>query len=162
MSGREWALLTHLSGVVLLFSGLAVAAAALEGARKRERAAEVAALLGLTRTGVVLVAAGVLVVLFSGLWLIEVTDGAYSLSDGWILATLALLAASVVLGAVGGRRPKRARLAAERLDRDGATALGADVRALLDDGVSRAVNYAAGLCIVAGLVLMVWKPELTR
>ena len=51
MTEREWALLFHLAGVVLLFSGLILAAAALAAARRREVAGEIAALLGLTRFG---------------------------------------------------------------------------------------------------------------
>ncbi|HET9325006.1 MAG TPA: hypothetical protein VFO03_14105 [Gaiellaceae bacterium] len=45
MTEREWALLLHLSGVVLLFGGTMVAAAALAGARRRDRPGEIAALL---------------------------------------------------------------------------------------------------------------------
>ena len=61
MTEAEWALLCHLAGVILLFSGLAVAAVALAGARRRDAPAEIAALLGLTRIGVALVAGGGLV-----------------------------------------------------------------------------------------------------
>jgi hypothetical protein len=156
---REWALLFHLSGVVLLFSGIAVAAAAEHGARGRERPAEIAALLGLTRLGVALVAAGALVAVGTGLWLIEASDGLYSLGDGWIAGALGLLVLAFVLGALGGQRPKRARLLATRLAGESDTASG-ELRALLDDRHSRALNYAAGLCVVAGLVIMVWKPGL--
>jgi hypothetical protein len=60
VTDREWALLFHLVGLVLLFSGLTLAAAALAAARRREHPGEIAALLGLTRSGVVLVAAGAL------------------------------------------------------------------------------------------------------
>jgi uncharacterized membrane protein YidH (DUF202 family) len=54
----EVALFLHLVGVVTLFAGMAVAAVGLAAARRRERAPEIALLLGLTRIGVVLVAAG--------------------------------------------------------------------------------------------------------
>ena len=84
MSERDWALLLHLAGVVLLFSGMMVAAVAHAGARRLSRAGEIAALLGLTRTGVALVAAGALVLVGSGFWLIEASNGFYSLGDGWI------------------------------------------------------------------------------
>jgi hypothetical protein len=156
---REWALLFHLSGVVLLFSGIAVAAAAEQGARRRERPGEIAALLGLTRFGVALVAAGALVIVGTGLWLIEASNGAYSLGDGWIAGALGLLALAFLLGALGGQRPKQARLLATRPAGENDTVRG-ELRALLDDRRSRALNYAAGLCIVAGLVIMVWKPGL--
>lgn len=107
MTQREWALLLHLAGVVLLFSGLILAAAALAAARRREVAGEIAALLGLTRLGVVLVAAGALLLVGTGLWLVEIWDGVYSLGDGWIAASLGLLALSFVLGALGGQKPSR-------------------------------------------------------
>ena len=90
MTEREWALLFHLAGVVLLFSGLILAAAALAAARRREVAGEIAALLGLTRFGVALVAAGALLLVGTGLWLVEVWDGAYALGDVWIAASLGL------------------------------------------------------------------------
>jgi hypothetical protein len=70
---RDWALLLHLAGLVLLFSGMTVAALAHAAARRHARAAEIVALLGLTRAGVALVAAGPLVLVGSGLWLIEVS-----------------------------------------------------------------------------------------
>lgn len=155
MTEREWALLVHLAGVVLLFSGIAVAAVAHEGARRHTRPGEVAALLGLTRTGVFLVASGGLLIVGSGFWLIEVSNGLYSLGDGWIAGALGLLVLAFVLGAVGGQRPKRAR----RLSHQGEP-LAEELRALLDDPLSRAFNYAAALAVIAALVIMVSKPGL--
>jgi hypothetical protein len=105
---REWALLFHLAGVVLLFSGLILAAAALAAARRREVAGEIAALLGLTRFGVVLVAAGALLLVGTGLWLVEIWDGAYSLGDGWIAASLGLLALSSSARSADRSRSRRA------------------------------------------------------
>ena len=151
MTEREWALLFHLAGVVLLFSGLVLAASALAAARRREVAGEIAALLGLTRFGVVLVAAGALLLVGTGLWLVEIWDGVYSLGDGWIAASLGLLALSFVLGAIGGQRPKQARKLAERGG-------GTELRRLLDDRRSDVFNYPAALAVIAALVLMVWKP----
>lgn len=159
MTEREWALLLHLIGVVLLFSGMTVAAVAHEGARRRERPGEVAALLGLTRRGVFLVAAGGVVLVGSGLWLIELSDGVYSLGDGWIAGALGLLVLAFVLGAAGGQRPKRARRLAARAAEEGEVCA-EELRALLDDPLSRALNYAAALAVTAALVIMVWKPGL--
>jgi hypothetical protein len=48
----------HILGVLLFVSGIVVAGAAFEVARRRQRPSEVALLLGLTRVGVVLVAIG--------------------------------------------------------------------------------------------------------
>lgn len=103
MTDREWALLFHLVGVVLLFSGMTVAAVALEGARRRERPGEIAALLGLTRTGVALVAAGALVLVGSGLWLIEVSKLA-ALVRHHDPAELAVLGCVLALSGFAGRQ----------------------------------------------------------
>ena len=151
MTDREWALLFHLVGVVLLFSGLTLAAAALVAARRREAPGEIAALLGLTRSGVALLAAGALLLVGTGLWLVEIWDGVYSLGDGWIAGSLGLLLLSFVLGAIGGQRPKQARRLAE-------AGGGEELRRLLDDRRSDAFNYAAAIAVTAALVLMVWKP----
>ncbi|HEU6446387.1 MAG TPA: DUF2269 family protein [Gaiellaceae bacterium] len=159
MTEREWALLLHLSGVLLLFAGMTVAAVAQAGARRREAPGEIAALLGLTRVGVALVAAGALVIVGGGLWLIEASSGVYSLGDGWIAGSLGLLALSFVLGAIGGRRPKRARRLAAQLARD-RDEPPEELRALLDDRLSDAFNYGAAIAVIAALVLMVWKPGL--
>lgn len=159
MTEREWALLLHLSGVVLLFAGTTVAAVAHAAARRHERPSEIAALLSLTRVGVALVAAGALLVVGSGLWLIEVSNGFYSLGDGWIAGAFGLLVLSFVLGAAGGQRPKRARRLAERLAAGGEGRV-EDLRELLDDPASNALNYAAALAMIAALVIMVWKPGL--
>jgi uncharacterized membrane protein len=156
---RDWALLLHLAGALLLFSGMTVAAAAQLGARRRTHPGEIAALLGLTRTGVAFVAAGAVVVIGSGLWLIEVSNGFYSLGDGWIAGALGLLVLAFVLGAIRGQRSKRPRLLAERLAREGGEA-SSDLRVLLDDRLSLAFNYAAALLVVAALMIMVWKPGL--
>jgi uncharacterized membrane protein len=154
---RDWALLLHLAGVVLLFSGMILAGFALAAARRRERPGEIAALLGLTRSGVALVTAGGLLLVASGLWLIEATGEVYSLGDGWIAGSLGLLVLAFVLGAAGGQRPKRARQLATGLGRDDRET-GEDLRRLLDRGASDAFNYAAALAVIAALVLMVWKP----
>jgi uncharacterized membrane protein len=108
---------------------------------------------------VALVAAGGVVLVGSGLWLIEVSNGFYSLGDGWIAGALGLLVLAFVVGAIGGQRPKRARLLAERLAAGNETSP-VELRALLDDRLSLALNYAAALLVVAALVIMVWKPGL--
>lgn len=159
MTEHDWALLLHLVGVVLLFSGMSLAAVAQVAAHRRERPAEIAALLGLPRTGVVFVAAGGLLVVGSGLWLIEVSNGFYSLGDGWIAGALGLLVLAFVVGAIGGQRPKRARLLAERLAQEGKNK-STELESLLDDSLSLALNYTAAALVVTALVIMVWKPGL--
>jgi len=63
----------------------------------------------------------------------------------------------VVAGAAGGRRPKRARLVAEQLAWPGGPP-SRELRALLDDRLSRAANASAGLLLLAIVGLMVFKP----
>jgi hypothetical protein len=61
------------------------------------------------------------------------------------------------LGGVGGRRPKQARLLASRLVEQDAGSNG-ELRALLDDRVSRAENYVSLLLVPVIIALMVFKP----
>jgi uncharacterized membrane protein len=146
----EVALFLHLVGVVTLFAGMAVAAVGLAAARRRERAEEIALLLGLTRIGVVLVAAGLLLAVACGFWLLGVTE--FDLGDAWVATALGLVVAGAILGALGGQRPKRARLLAE----GGADA--PELRRLLGDPLSLWLNAAAAAAYLAVLALMVWKP----
>lgn len=154
MTPYDAALLLHLLGVIGFFSGIAIAGAAQLAALRRERPGEIAAVLGLARTGVLLVGAGTALVLVSGLWLIEETG--HSVGDGWVLLSLALLVVAGVLGAVGGGKAKRARRLAEQQG-DVASADPA-VAALLRDRVSLAANALATIAALAILVLMVWRP----
>jgi uncharacterized membrane protein len=145
------ALFLHLLGVVTLFSGMAVAAAGLGVARRRERPSEIALLLGLTRIGVVLVGAGLVLAVACGFWLLDLTE--FDLGDAWVEAALALVVLGAVLGSFGGRRPKQARRLAERRDD-----VDAELRRLLDDPLSLWLNAGAAAAYLAVLALMVWKP----
>ena len=138
-------------GVVTLFAGMAVAAVGLGTARRRERPEEIVLLLGLTRIGVVLVGAGLVLAVGCGFWLLDVTE--FDLGAAWVEAALGLVVLGAVLGSLGGRRPKRARLLAERR-----TVLDPELRRLIDDPLSLWLNGAAAAAYVAVLALMVWKP----
>ena len=152
---QDAALFFHLLGAFLFVAGMVLAGAAFEAARRRQTAVEIALLLGLTRVGVVLVASGTLLVLGSGLWLVHLGDWGYG--AGWVDAAIGLLAATVLLGALGGRRPKRARKLAARLAAERAPA-SAELRALLNDRTTLALNYLSVVLLLAIIVLMVWKP----
>lgn len=155
MTSYDYALLFHLVAVIGFFAGVAVAAAAQLGAWRLERPGEVAAVLRLARNGVLLVALAAILLFVSGLWLIEETG--HSLGDGWIAVSLLLLVVSAALGAIGGRKPKRARQLAERSTED--AQLDPEIRALLRDRGGLVANALAFAAAFAILVLMVWRPD---
>ena len=155
MTSYDFALLLHLLAVIAFFAGIAVAAAAHRAAGRLERAGEVAAVLGLARTGVLVVAVAIVLVLVSGLWLIEETG--QSLGDSWLALSLVLLLAAALLGAVGGRKPKQARLLAERQTPEDPA--DTEIAALLGDRTGLAANLLATAAAFAILVLMVWRPD---
>ena len=149
------ALFFHLLGAFAFVAGTIVAGVAFETARRKATAAEIALLLSLSRIGVLLVAVGTLLVLGFGLWLVHL--GAWGYGAGWVDAALGLLAATVVLGTVGGQRPKRARKLAGKLAAEQAP-VNDELRALLDDRATLATNYLSALMLLAIIALMVFKP----
>lgn len=64
---------------------------------------------------------------------------------------------ALILGGLGGQRPKKARKLATRLADEG-RATTPELRDLLDDRLSRLANYASATLVVAILALMVFKP----
>jgi uncharacterized membrane protein len=104
---------------------------------------------------VLLVGVGTLFVLLFGLWLVDL--GGWGYGAGWVDGASGLLVAAVVLGGVAGQRPKRARRLAVRLAADGVPAT-PELRALLDDDLSRIANYVSALLLLAIVILMVFKP----
>lgn len=150
----EWALFLHLVGAILFFAGLAVAAVGQGAARRRSRPSEVAVLLRAARWGVAMVGAGTLLALAGGFWLLDLT--AYGF-DGWVVASLGLLAFAVVAGGLGGQAPKRARHLADRLAREGDEP-SAELERLLREPLADLLNWTAAAAAAGILVLMVWKP----
>jgi len=148
------ALFFHLLGALLFVAGIVVAGTAFEAARRRERPAEIALLLGLTRIGVVLVVAGGLLLPVFGLWLVHL--GHFGYGSGWVDAAIALYVVALALGGLGGRRPKQARRLATQLAAKQAP-VSDELRALLNDRVSRASNYASLAVVLVILVVMVFK-----
>lgn len=154
VTSYEIGLVVHLLGVLLLFGGALVAGVIFEAARRRSRPSEVALLLGATRVGAVLVAAGALLTLGGGLWLAEEVD---QLGEAWLQLSLVLFVLALVLGALGGQRPKQARRLARRLAENG-DAMSSELRRLLDDRLSLVMNYVSSALVLVILVLMVWQP----
>jgi hypothetical protein len=70
----------HLLGALLFVAGIVLAGVCFEVERRRERPAEIALLLGLTRMGVVLVGGAVLLLGF-GLWLVHLKHFGYDAGD---------------------------------------------------------------------------------
>ena len=148
------ALLGHIVGVLLFVSGIVLAGVPFEVARRRSDPAEIALLLSLTRIGALLVGAGTLIVLGFGLWLVHLGGFGYG---GWVQTALVLFVVALLLGGIGGRRPKQARRRAARLAAEHAPG-DSELRRLLDDPLSRVVNYASAIAVLATLCLMVFKP----
>ena len=145
----------HLLGALLFVAGIVLAGTAFEAARRRDRPSEIALLLGLTRIGVLLVAVGGLLLPIFGLWLVHL--GRFGYGSGWVGAAIGLYVIVLVLGGLGGQRPKHARQLATRLAAEQAP-VNEELRALLDDRLSRAENHASLLVVLVILVLMVFKP----
>jgi len=144
----------HMLGVLLFVSGMVLAGAAFEAARRRDSPGEIALLLGFTRLGVALVGIGALLIGVFGLWLVHL--GNFGYESGWVDASIALYATVLALGGLGGRRPKQARLLAAQLALEGAPT-SVELRALLNDPRSRAANYSSATIVLTILVLMVFK-----
>jgi uncharacterized membrane protein len=150
------ALFAHLVGAFLFVAGIIVAGSAHGAAKRRHRASEAAVLLAVARTGVLLVAIGAVLVLTFGLWLVDLRG--HSLGEAWIVSALTVLVLALVLGALGGRRPRQARLLASQLARND-DAVSHELRRLLEDRASALANYAAVVAVIAILALMVWQPS---
>jgi Predicted integral membrane protein (DUF2269) len=88
------ALFFHLLGALLFVAGIVLAGAAFETARGRQRPAEIAVLLGLTRIGVLLVAVGGLLLPIFGLWLVHLGNFGYGSAWGDAAIVLYLVARS--------------------------------------------------------------------
>jgi uncharacterized membrane protein len=154
VTSYDLGLLVHLLGVLFFFGGALVAGVVFEVARRRERPSEIALLLGVTRVGAALLGVGALLTLAAGLWLADEVD---QFGKAWLQVSLGLFALALVLGGLGGQRPKRARRLARRLPQDG-DEMTPELRRLLDDPLSLAANYASSALVLVILVLMVWQP----
>lgn len=154
MTSYEIGLAVHILGVMVFSGGALLAGVGFETARRRGRPSEVALLLGLTRIGALIVVAGAVLVLGAGLWLAGEVD---QFGEAWLLTSLGLFVAALVLGALGGQRPKHARLVATRLADEG-DQMTPELRRLLNDRLTQAANYGSSVLVVVIIVLMVWQP----
>jgi hypothetical protein len=109
--------------------------------------------LGLARVGVVLAAAGLLVVVASGLWLVEET--AHSLGDAWLTGALALLTAAALARSAAAPPSRHAGWPSAAPARGtGPTATSASCSAT----VARLRPTPRRRASLAVLAFMVWRP----
>jgi uncharacterized membrane protein len=144
-------LFLHLFGAFLFVGGAAAAALLQLAAMRRDAPEEIAVLLGAIRGAVVLLAVGAVSVFVFGVWLAEHIG--YGLAEDWVFASFLLFVASILLGALGGRRDRHTRELLQRGEADLAT-----IRRRLRNPVTLALNYGSAALVVAVLALMVWKP----
>lgn len=157
MTTYQWLVGLHVIAAFLFVSGALMVGLVHTAALRRERPSEIALLLGLTRIGVVVVAAGAAGSLVLGIALVDHLPYR-SIGDTWIAVSLGLWTASLALGAIGGRSARKARYLARRLA-DTGDAPNADLRRLLTEPVGLALNYGSLLAALAVLALMIWKPS---
>jgi hypothetical protein len=123
--------------------------------RRRQRPAEVALLLGVdARRGA---AGGGRRRACRGVRTVVGALGHWRYGSAWVVSATALYVLVLLLGGLGGRRPKEARLLATRLAGEDGPVSG-ELRALLDDRVSRVENYGSLLLVLVIVELMVFKP----
>jgi hypothetical protein len=156
VAAYHWLLFFHLLGAFCLIAGAAVAGTLQVAAMRRERPSEILLLLRLTRVGVLLVVLGALLTLGFGLAL--ASHLGYGVTPAWIRAALGLWAASVALGAAGGRTARHARYLAQRLAAAGDEP-SQELRSLVANRPALWLNTLSSISVVAVLVLMVWRPN---
>jgi uncharacterized membrane protein len=101
------ALTLHLLGALTFVAGIVLAGAAFESARRRRQPAEIALLLSITRIGVLLVALGTMLIGAFGLLMVHLARWGYG--SPWVDTSIGLFVGALVLGGLGGQRPKQAR-----------------------------------------------------
>lgn len=151
----EWLLFGHLVGAFLFVSGAVAAAVVRLAAMRRERASEVAVLLRTARLAIPAIAAGLVLVLAFGFWLVARLD--LDLGATWLSATFLLLGWILVAGTAAGRQDRRTRELAERLASEG-NAVSPELWRRLHDPVNLALSASLLATTLAIAVLMVWKP----
>lgn len=148
-------LFLHLLFAFLFVSGAVAAGIAQLTALRRDRPSEIALLFRTARVGGLLSTVTGLLTLVFGMWLVSDLD--LDFGAAWISAALGLWLASMILGALGARTARQARLLAERLATEGDQP-NKELRGLVAHRPSLLLNYASSAAILAIIVLMVWKP----
>jgi uncharacterized membrane protein len=155
MTEYQWLLALHVTGAFLFLGGAVVAGVLNLAAQRASRPSEVALFLGLARFAVIGIAAGSVLTLVLGLWLVH--EAGFSYGQTWIVLTLVLFVVASAAGRIGGAREQATRHLAERLAAD-SDAPSDELRARLRDPVALALSYGSGVLVVVILALMIWKP----
>lgn len=150
----EWLVFLHLIGAFLFVGGSLVATVLRLAAIRRERAADVALLLGAVRPAVPVVGLGFVLAVVMGFALVEKIGIDYGAT--WLSATFALLLWMLVVGAVAGRADRRTRELAERVAAEGGP--DTELRRRLTDPIVLSLNGSMLAATVAVIALMVFKP----
>lgn len=151
----EWLLFGHLAGAFLFVAGAVAAALVRLSAIRRPRPSEVAVLLRAARPAVPLILVGLALVLVFGFWLVSRLG--IDLGAPWLSATFALLAWTVVVGALTGRQDRHTRELAERLAAEGDEP-DDELRRRLRDPLNLTLSASLLLATAAIVALMVWQP----
>lgn len=155
MTKYDWLILAHLLAAFLFLCGVIVAGTLHFLATRRARPSEVVLLLGLVRVTVPLIGVGSLAALGFGLWLVD--EAGYDWGDGWIIGAIVLWLASAALSGPAGKRLRHARELGEKLAAAGDQP-SAELQRAVTDRTALVLNYSSFACLVAILVLMVFKP----
>jgi uncharacterized membrane protein len=155
VSTAQWLLMFHVTGAFLFVGGSVAAGVLYVLAMRAERPSEVALLLRLVRATVPVIAAGVVLTLAFGLWLVH--ELGLRLSSFWVVAALVLWTVANALGGAGGRHQRTTRLLAERLAAAGDRP-DPELRRVVRDLRGNAPSWLAGVAAVLLLVDMFWRP----
>jgi uncharacterized membrane protein len=155
MTLDQWLLGLHVTGAFFILGGSVIAGVFAVLALRSSLPSEIALFLGLTRVAVVFVGLGSILTLGLGLWLVHRLG--YDFGQTWIGTSIALWIAAMAAGGMGAGRDKRTRLLAVRLAAEG-DAPSTELAARLRDPTTIALSWGAGVCVLAILVLMIWKP----
>ena len=145
----------HMTGAFFFVSGSVTAGVLYVLAGRAERPSEMALLLRLIKTTVIVIGVGVAATLIFGIWLWH-QDG-FGIGTFWIWASIVLWVIANALGGIGGKQQARTRKLAEQLAAAGDT-MTDELRALVRDPRGSTLSFLAGVATIGILVLMIWKP----
>jgi uncharacterized membrane protein len=156
MSLYDWLLFFHVTGAFLLIGGIVVAGILnVVAIGSERRPSEVASLYGLIRYAVPLIAAGLVLTLVIGLWLVH--EAGYDYTDAWIVLAVVFWLLASALGNIDGKYQRQTGTLAQRLANEG-DAPSSELSARLRDPRALAISYGSGLLAFVVLGLMIWKP----